>query len=78
MNHFARIRQSSKKKVHVAEEAEGFESEESLLQLEEITAISGSGSGKQLTSSITFIVDDTFTLLFSFSYILHDIPLTCG
>ena len=76
MNHFARIRQSSKKKVHVAEEAEGFESEESLLQLEEITAISG--SGKQLTSSITFIVDDTFTLLFSFSYILQDIPLTRG
>ena len=70
--------QSSKKKVHVAEEAEGFESEESLLQLEEITAISGSGSGKQLTSSITFIVDDTFTLLFSFSYILQDIPLTRG
>ena len=68
--------QSSKKKVHVAEEAEGFESEESLLQLEEITAISG--SGKQLTSSITFIVNDTFTLLFSFSYILQDIPLTCG
>ena len=68
--------QSSKKKVHVAEEAEGFESEESLLQLEEITAISG--SGKQLTSSITFIVDDTFTLLFSFSYILQDIPLTRG
>ena len=68
--------QSSKKKVHVAEEVEGFESEESLLQLEEITAISG--SGKQLTSSITFIVDDTFTLLFSFSYILQDIPLTRG
>ena len=68
--------QSSKKKVHVAEEAEGFESEESLLQLEEITTISG--SGKQLTSSITFIVNDTFTLLFSFSYILQDIPLTCG
>ena len=68
--------QSSKKKVHVAEEAEGFESEESLLQLEEIKAISG--SGKQLTSSITFIVDDTFTLLFSFSYILQDIPLTRG
>ena len=68
--------QSSKKKVHVAEEAEGFESEESLLQLEEITAISG--NGKQLTSSITFIVDDTFTLLFSFSYILQDIPLTRG
>ena len=68
--------QSSKKKVHVAEEAEGFEWEESLLQLEEITAISG--SGKQLTSSITFIVDDTFTLLFSFSYILQDIPLTRG
>ena len=76
MNHFARMCQSSKKKVHVAEEAEGFESEESLLQLEEITAISG--SGKQLTSSITFIVNDTLTLLFSFSYILQDIPLTCG
>ena len=28
--------QSSKEKVHVAEEAEGYESEESLLQLEEI------------------------------------------
>ena len=76
MNHFVRMCQSSKKKVHVAEEAEGFESEESLLQLEEIKAISG--SGKQLTSSITLIVDDTFTLLFSFSYILQDIPLTRG
>ena len=49
---------SSKKKVHVAEEAEGYESEESLLQLEEITPISG--SGKQLTSSITFIVDQKY------------------
>ena len=55
MNHFARMCQSSKEKVHVAEEAEGFESEESLLQLEEITAISG--SGKQLTASITFVED---------------------
>ena len=31
-----RMCQSSKEKVHVAEEAEGYESEESLLQLEEI------------------------------------------
>ena len=58
MNHFARMCQSSKKKVHVPEEAEGYESEESLLQLEEITAISGSGN--QLTSSITVIVDQKY------------------
>ena len=58
MNHFARICQSSKKKVHVPEEVDGYESEESLLQLEEITVISGSGN--QLTSSITFIVDQKY------------------
>ena len=58
MNHFARMCQSSKEKAHVAEEAEGYESDKSMLQLEEITAISG--SGKQLTSSITFIVDQKY------------------
>ena len=45
MNHFAKVCQASKEKVHVAEEAEryGYESEESLLKIEEITAINGSG-----------------------------------
>ena len=38
----------------MAEEAEGYESEESLLKIEEITAISG--SGKQLTSRITSVI----------------------
>jgi len=40
----------------VAEEAEGHDSEESLLKVEEITAITG--SGKQLTSSTTFIIEE--------------------
>jgi len=53
MNHFAKVCQASKEKVHVAEEAEGYgyESEESLLKIEEITAIND--SGKRLTASIT-------------------------
>lgn len=58
MNHFAHMCQSNKERVHVAEEAEGYESEELLLQLEEITAVSG--YGKQLTSNITFIVDQKY------------------
>ena len=54
MNHFAKVCQANKEKVHVAEEAAGYgyESEESLLKIEEITAING--SGKQLTASILF------------------------
>ena len=50
----AQMCHSRRKKVHVSVEVKGYESEESFLQLEEITAISG--SGKQLTSSITFVV----------------------
>ena len=49
---------ASKEKVHVAEEAEGYDSEESLLKVEEITAINR--SGKQLTSSITFIIEEEY------------------
>jgi len=58
MNHFAKVCQAGKEKVHVAEVAEGFESEESLLKIEEITAING--SGKQLTSSITFVIEEQY------------------
>ena len=60
MNHFAKVCQANKEKVHVIEEAEGYgyESEESLLKIEEITAING--SGKQLTASITFLREDTY------------------
>jgi len=55
MNHFAKVCHASKEKVHVAVEAEGYgyESEESLLKIVEITAING--SGKKLTASITFL-----------------------
>ena len=51
MNHFAKVCPANKEKVRVAEEAEGYgyQSEESLLEIEEITAING--SGKQLTTS---------------------------
>ena len=44
----------------MAKEAEGYgyESKESLLKIEEITAING--SGKQLTASITFLLEDTY------------------
>ena len=44
----------------MAEEAEGYgyESEESLLKIEEITAING--SGKQLTANITFLIDERY------------------
>ena len=58
MNHFAKVCNSGKEKVHVAEEAEGYDSEESLLKVEEITAIHG--SGKQLTSCITFIIEEEY------------------
>ena len=62
MNHFAKVCQTKKEKVHVAEEAEaeeyGYESEESLLKIEEITAIKG--SGKQLTASITFLIEEMY------------------
>ena len=58
MNHFAKVCQAGKEKVHVAEVAEGYESEESLLKIEEITAING--SGKQLTSSITFVIEEQY------------------
>ena len=54
MNHFAKVCQASKEKVHLAEEAEGYGygSEESLLKIEEITAISG--SGKQLRGNLHY------------------------
>ena len=42
MNHFAKVCQAGKEKVHVAEVAEGYESEESLLKIEEITAMANS------------------------------------
>ena len=44
----------------MAKEAEGYgyESEESLLKIEEITAING--SGKQSTARITFLLEDTY------------------
>ena len=62
MNHFPKVCQAKKEKVHVAEEAEaeeyGYESEESLLKMEEITAING--SGKQLTASITFLIEEMY------------------
>ena len=62
MNHFAEVCQAKKEKVHEAEEAEaeeyGYESEESLLKMEEITAING--SGKQLTASITFLIEEMY------------------
>ena len=61
MNHLAKVCQANQEKVHVAEEAEGYryESEEkSLLKIEEITAING--SGKQLTASITFLTKEMY------------------
>ena len=60
MNHFAKVCRANKEKVHVAEEAEGYgyDSEESLLKIEEITAVNG--SGKQLTASITFLIEVTY------------------
>jgi len=53
MRHFAKVCQASKEKFHVDEQAEGcgYESEESLLKTEEITAING--RGEQLTATIT-------------------------
>ena len=47
--------QSRKDKVHLAEETQDYDSDESLLKVEEITAING--RGKQLTSKIKIIVD---------------------
>ena len=58
MNHFAKVCKSGKEKVHVAEEAEQCDSEESLLKVEEVTAING--SGKQFTSCITFIIEEEY------------------
>ena len=58
MNHFAKVCKSGKEKVHMAEEAEGYDSEESLLKVQEITAING--SRKQLTSCITFIIEEEY------------------
>ena len=60
MNHFAKFCQANKQNVHVAEEAEEheYDSEESLLKKEEITVING--SGKQLTTSITFLIEKTY------------------
>ena len=62
MHQFAKVCQAKKEKVHVAEEAVaeeyGYESEQSLLKIEEITAIKG--SGKQLTASITFLIEEMY------------------
>ena len=60
MNHFSKVclsRKESRGTVHLAEEAkvEDYDSEESILKIEEISAIKG--HGKQMTSSITFLVD---------------------
>ena len=60
MNHFSKVclsRKDSHGTVHFAEEAkvEDYDSEESILTIEEISAIKG--HGKQMTSSITFLVD---------------------
>ena len=51
-------RKDSRGTVHFAEEAkvDDYDSEESILKIEEISAIKG--RGKQMTSSITFLVDD--------------------
>jgi len=38
MYQFAKVCMASKERVHVAEEAEGYDPEESLLKVEEITA----------------------------------------
>ena len=61
MNHFSKVclsRKDSRGTVHFAEEAkvDDYDSEESILKVEEISAIKG--QGKQMTSSITFLVDD--------------------
>ena len=61
MNHFSKVylsRKDSRGTVHFAEEAkvDDYDSEESILKIEEISAIKG--HGKQMTSSITFLVDD--------------------
>ena len=60
MNHVAKVCQANKEKVRAAEEAEryGYESEESLLKIEGIIAINS--SRKQLTTSITFLIEDTY------------------
>ena len=57
MNHFAKVCQASKEKVHVADDTEGYsyESDESLLKIEEIN-----GSRKQLTASITSLIEETY------------------
>ena len=51
-------RKDSRGTVHFAEEAkvDDYDSEESILKIEKISAIKG--HGKQMTSSITFLVDD--------------------
>ena len=61
MNHFSKVclsRKDSRGTVHFAEEAkvDDYDSEESILKIEEISAIKG--HGKQMTSSITLLVDD--------------------
>ena len=60
MNQFSKVCLSTKdgrETVHFAEEAkvDDYDSEESILKIEEISAVEG--SGKQITSSITFLVD---------------------
>ena len=58
MSHFAKVCLSRKEKVHVAEEAEEYDSEERLLKIEAITAINE--RGKQLTSSITLLIEGKY------------------
>lgn len=57
-DHFAKVCQAGQEKVHVAKEAERYESEGSLLRIEEITVINA--SGKQLTSTITFVMEEKY------------------
>ena len=57
-SYFAKVCKTDKEKVHVAEEPEGYDSEEALLKVADITAING--SRKQLTSCITFTIDKEY------------------
>lgn len=59
MNHLAKVCKSAKEKVHLAEEVEEYDSEVLLLKIEEVTTIKG--CGKQLISSITFLVEGKYS-----------------
>ena len=73
MNHFSKVCLSSKdsrEKVYFAEEAEvdDYDSKESLLVIEEISAVEG--RGKQMASSITQW-PTTATAKLSFALVIH-------